>query len=287
MRVSSFRVDGRASYGIASVGTIREASTSFRDRFPDVRSVLAAGALPDLEADEGGARFESQDVTFLPPVPTPDKIICVGVNYRPHAEEMGRELPEHPMLFVRFPGSIVGHGSPIIRPGASAHYDFEGEFAVVIGKTCRHVSRDQAAGVIAGYSCFMDGSVRDWQRHTSQFIPGKNFNQSGAMGPELVTCDEVANPAALRLETRVNGVVMQNGCLDELIFDVPALIEYCSTFAELLPGDVIATGTPGGVGAARTPPQWLHPGDRVAVAIDGIGQLENVVSAEQVAGPGA
>ena len=280
MRMSSFVIDGRSSYGTASDGAIREASPTFRNRFPDLRSVLAAGALNELAADEGGSSFDAGDVVLLPPVPNPDKIICVGVNYRPHAEEMGRDLPEHPLLFVRFPGSITGHNCPIIRPGASMHYDFEGELAIVIGRAGRHLDCDSAAGVVAGYSCFMDGSVRDWQRHTSQFIPGKNFDRSGAMGPELVSGDEIANPAALRLETRVNDVVMQRGCLDELIFDVPALLEYCSTFTELLPGDVIATGTPGGVGAARTPPVWLRPGDRVCVAIDEIGRLENVVSQE-------
>ena len=280
MRISSFRIDGRPSYGISENGPIHEASAAFRQRFPDVRSVLAADALSELAADEGSNDFDTDDVVFLPPVPNPDKIICVGVNYRPHAEEMGRDLPEHPLLFVRFPGSITGHDCPIIRPNASTHYDFEGELAIVIGRTGRHLDRDSGPGAIAGYSCFMDGSVRDWQRHTSQFIPGKNFESSGAMGPALVTADEITNPAALSLQTRVNDVVMQTGSLNELIFDLPALLEYCSTFTELLPGDIIATGTPGGVGAARTPPLWLQPGDRVSVAIDGVGRLDNVVAKE-------
>ena len=280
MRVSSFRIAGRQSYGIAAGDSVQEASASFRARYPDLRAVLADDALAALAEDDGETEFAIDDVTLLPPIPNPDKIICVGVNYRPHAEEMGRDLSERPLLFVRFPGSLVGHGSPVIRPRASEQFDFEGEFAVVIGRACRHVKRSDALDVIAGYSCFMDGSVRDWQRHTSQFIPGKNFDRSGAMGPQLVTRDEVSDLAALGLVTRVNDEIMQQGRLDELIFDVPALLEYCSTFTELLPGDIIATGTPGGVGAARTPPVWLQPGDRVSVTIDAIGRLDSVVSDE-------
>ena len=277
MRIASFTVADRQSYGLVADDSIHEASESFRERYPSLRAVLAADALPALADDRSQGRVDAEEVTLLPPIPDPDKIICVGVNYRPHAEEMGRELPERPLLFVRFPGSITGHRRPVIRPRVSRQYDFEGELAVVIGRACRHVKRDEALAVVAGYSCFMDGSVRDWQRHTSQFIPGKNFTQSGAMGPLLVTSDETGDLATRRIETRVNDVVMQQGRLDELIFDVPALIEYCSTFTELLPGDVIATGTPGGVGAARTPPVWLQAGDRVTVTIDHIGQLDSFV----------
>ena len=280
MRVSSFEVAGRRSYGVVTDDTITEASEALRNRYADLRSVLAGDALSELAEDNGSSCFKADAVTLLPPVPNPDKIICVGVNYRPHAEEMGRELPERPLLFVRFTGSITGHDCSIIRPRVSDRFDFEGEFAVIIGRACRHVPQDEAMDVIAGYSCFMDGSVRDWQRHTSQFIPGKNFDRSGAMGPYLVTRDEVPDLAQVKLETRVNGALMQQGRLDQLIFDVPQLIEYCSTFTELLPGDVIATGTPSGVGAARNPPVWLQAGDRVAVAIDRIGCLDSVVSEE-------
>ena len=204
------------------------------------------------------------------------KILCVGVNYRPHIEEMGREIPDYPVVFVRFPGSQVGHGQAVIRPVASEKFDFEGELAIVIGKSARHVKRADGLDYIAGYCCFMDGSVRDWQKHTMQFTPGKNFAKSGSMGPWLVTRDEIPDPKSLALTTRVNGVLMQEGQVADLIFDIPALIEYCSTFTELLPGDVIATGTPGGVGAARTPPAVAQgrrfrrggyiPGSRAAAA---------------------
>jgi 2-keto-4-pentenoate hydratase/2-oxohepta-3-ene-1,7-dioic acid hydratase in catechol pathway len=167
-----------------------------------------------------------------------------------------------------------------LRPRASEEFDFEGELAIVVGKPARHVPRADALDYIAGYCCFMDGSVRDWQKHTMQFTPGKNFDSSGSMGPWLVTSDEVADPTVLTLTTRVNGEIMQEGRVADLLFDIPALMEYCSTFTQLLPGDVIATGTPGGVGAARTPPQWLKAGDSVEVDIPGVGLLINPVADE-------
>jgi len=207
------------------------------------------------------------------------KILCVGVNYRPHIEEMGREIPEYPVVFVRFPGSLVGDGEALLRPRVSEQFDFEGELAVVIGKPARHVSKDDAYDYIGGYCCFMDGSVRDWQRHTGQFTAGKNFERSGAIGP-VVPASDVQDPSALQLTTRVNGKVMQEGRIADLVFAIPTLVEYCSTFAELQPGDVIATGTPGGVGAARKPPVWLRDGDSVEVEIPGLGVLRNPVEDE-------
>lgn len=277
MRLVSFERNGRLSYGFAAEGGVREVSHALRERYADLRAILEADALAELGADTGGKELASGDVRFMPVIPNPDKIICVGVNYRPHIEEMGREVPEHPVVFVRFPGSLVGHEEPIVRPAVSEQFDFEGELAVVIGRRARHVSRESALDYVAGYCCFLDGSVRDWQRHTPQFTPGKNFQSSGAMGPFLVTGDDVGDPSALGLTTRVNGKVMQRGQVSELVFNIPFLIEYCSTFAELQPGDVIATGTPGGVGAARTPPVWLGSGDVVEVEIPGVGLLRNTV----------
>ena len=280
MKLASFRVDGRDSFGIVAGDHIREPGTEFRSCHPDLRAVIAAGALPDLEQDRNGLLHGLDAIRFLPPIPRPDKILCVGVNYRPHIEEMGRSVPDHPVVFVRFPGSLVAHDEAIIRPRASEQLDFEGELAVVIGQRARHVSRDDAFKVVAGYCCFMDGSVRDWQKHTMQFTAGKNFDRSGSVGPYLVSPDEVPDLAAANLTTRVNGEVMQRGRISELLFDIPALIEYCSTFTELLPGDLIATGTPGGVGAARTPPRWLTDGDLVEVDISGVGTLSNPVRDE-------
>ncbi len=207
------------------------------------------------------------------------KILCVGVNYRPHIEEMGREIPDFPVVFTRFESSLVGPDEPVIRPQASEQLDFEGELAIIIGKPARHVARADALDYVAGYCCFLDGSVRDWQRHTGQFTAGKNFDRSGAIGP-MVPAADIPDPAALELTTRVNGEIMQQGRIADLVFDIPVLIEYCSTFTELQPGDVIATGTPGGVGAARKPPVWLRDGDLVEVEISGIGVLRNPVRDE-------
>ncbi len=277
MKLASFRIAERDSYGAVMEDGVAEASQAFRQRYSELRAVLEGGAVRELADNLGEARLSADELEFLPPVPRPDKILCVGVNYRPHIAEMGREVPEYPVVFVRFPGSLVGHGRPIFRPAESRQFDFEGELAVVIGKRARHVSRNEALEYVGGYCCFMDGSVRDWQRHTMQFTPGKNFDKSGAVGPCIVTADEIPDPSELELTTHVNGELMQQGRLSELVFDIPALVEYCSTFAELLPGDVIATGTPGGVGAARTPPAWLKRGDVVEVEIAGVGVLRNPV----------
>jgi len=280
MKLASFKVNNKSTYGVLSGGELREPGNAFRARYPDLRSAIAAGALEELESSDIEASYDVDSVQFLPLIPNPDKILCVGVNYRPHIEEMGRDIPDHPVVFVRFSGSQAGHRQPVLRPQASEKFDFEGELAIVVGKPARHVSRVDALDYIAGYCCFMDGSVRDWQKHTMQFTPGKNFDSSGSMGPWLVTSDEVADPTVLTLTTRVNGEIMQEGRVADLLFDIPALIEYCSTFTQLLPGDVIATGTPGGVGAARTPPRWLKAGDSVEVDIPGVGLLVNPVADE-------
>lgn len=280
VKALSFELNGRASYGIMLDGGVREASDDFLAQYPDLRSVLAADALARIAENLSDTTHKAEDLPYLPLIPNPDKIICVGVNYRPHVEEMGREIPEKPVLFVRFAASVVGHGTPIVKPRVSDQYDFEGELAIVIGRHARHIDRERALEYVAGYTCFMDGSVRDWQRHTHQFTAGKNFDRSGALGPLLLTADEMPNPESLSLTTRVNGHLMQEGNIDDLIFDIPTLIEYCSTFAELLPGDIIATGTPGGVGAARKPPIWLKAGDSVEVDIGAVGCLQNTVCDE-------
>jgi 2-keto-4-pentenoate hydratase/2-oxohepta-3-ene-1,7-dioic acid hydratase in catechol pathway len=277
VKALSYRIAGRASYGLLVDGVAYEATRAFRERHEDLRAVLRAGALALLPENLEARGVAEADVEYLPLIPRPDKVICVGVNYRPHAAEMGRPLPEHPLLFVRFADSQVGHRQALIHPALSTRYDYEGELAVIIGKPARRLQRAEAFGVIAGYACFMDGSVRDWQQHSSQFTAGKNFRHSGALGPWLVTRDEIPDPASLTLCTRVNGELMQEGRLADLIFDIPTLIAYCSSFAELLPGDVLATGTPGGVGAARQPPRWLNPGDRVEIDLGRVGALCNTV----------
>lgn len=280
MRFASYELAGQPGYGLVAGERIRAASAALQARCPDLRTLLAADALAELAADDAGEMLELADIRLLPVIPNPDKILCIGVNYRPHAEEMGRDLPEHPTVFTRFPGSLVGHGEPLVKPRASEQYDFEGELAIIIGRAARHVSREHALDYVAGYSCFMDGSVRDWQQHTTQFTAGKNFERSGALGPWLVARARVDDIGSVSLTTTIGGEVMQRGRIDQLLFDIPAIIEYCSTFCELLPGDVIATGTPGGVGAARKPPRWLAAGDIVSVDLGEVGRLENPVIAE-------
>ncbi len=282
MKFASFRARGVAGYGLVMEEGLRPVGAVFAARYPDLKAVLSAGAL--AQAAEAAHRNPRQpdpaDVVLEPVIPNPGKILCVGVNYLEHIREMGREPPEYPVIFVRFPDTLVGGGCDIVRTRVSAEYDFEGELAFVIGRRARHVSKDEALGYVAGYSCFMDGSVRDYQRQTSQFTAGKNFPASGAFGPQLVTAEEIPDPAALHLETRLNGVVMQRAPISDMRFGVADLVAYISTFTQLEPGDVITTGTPSGVGFARKPPVWLQAGDRLEVEISRIGVLANTVVTE-------
>jgi 2-keto-4-pentenoate hydratase/2-oxohepta-3-ene-1,7-dioic acid hydratase in catechol pathway len=274
MRLMSFRRgDGSAGWGVVEGEAVIDCSASA----PGLRQALAAGKIVPPAA---APRLKIADITFLPPIPDPLKIICVGLNYLTHILEGGREPPKFPTIFTRWANTQVGHGQPLTRPNLSVTFDFEGEMAVVIGTRCRHVSFQDAMAVVAGFSCYNDGSVREWQRHTSQFTPGKNFPGTGGFGPWIVTPDEIADIRQSTLVTRLNGAEVQRARLDDMVFDVPALIAYCSGFTILEPGDVIITGTTGGVGAYRTPPLWLRPGDTVEVEVTGIGVLRNTVAQE-------
>jgi len=223
-----------------------------------------------------------KDIKFLPVIPRPEKIVCAVRNYLDHHKEavafgMKREITEYPPIFLRVWRSQVGHDAPVIRPKVSDNLDWEGELAVIIGKGGRHISQADAWSHVAGYSIYNDVSVRDWQRHAQQIASGKNFVGTGPFGPWLVTPDEIGDPTSLRLETRVNGDVVQSSNTSMLIFSIPRLIEYSSTIFDLVPGDVIATGTPAGVGFTRQPPVFLKPGDVVEVEIENIGVLRNPV----------
>jgi len=272
--MSFVRPDGAESWGVVDGDDVVDC----RDIAPTLRSALAAGTLPTTPPDAD--RFELSDITYLPPIPDPAKIICIGLNYLTHIREGGRDVPKQPTIFTRWANTQVGHDQPMIRPKQSITLDFEGEMALVIGRPARHLPRERAMEAVAGYSCYNDGSVREWQRHTSQFTPGKNFPATGGFGPWIVTPDEAGDITKASLLTRVNGEEMQRATLDDLVFDVPALIEYCTAFTELEPGDVIITGTTGGVGAYRTPPLWLKPGDTVEVEVTGVGVLRNGVVQE-------
>ena len=275
MRLLSFiRADGTHSFGTTDGNTVYDVGAEMPDH-ADLKSVLASGAVEELEGK--GRAVPLDEVTLLPPIPNPDKILCIGLNYLPHILETGRAKPDYPSIFTRYPESVVGHGTPLTRPKASHKFDYEGELAVVIGKTGRHISEADAWDHIAGYSCFNDGSIRDYQNHTTQFWPGKSFEGSGAFGPWIVTPDESGDITGQSLTTRVNGNVEQQTPISDLAIGIPQLIAYASTVTTLQPGDVIATGTPGGVGNHRKPQLFLEPGMNVEVEITGVGILSNGV----------
>ncbi len=282
MKVTSFLRNSKATYGVVHDGGLVDIGARLGDEYPTLRSVLEAGALDAVrQAAEGRAPDLSyQDAEQLPVIPDPPKIILVGVNYVEHRKESGRDPSEHPVLFTRFANVQIGHDRPMVRPTVSDKFDFEGELAIIIGKGGRHISEADALGHIAGYACYNDGTIRDWQRHTHQFTPGKNFPATGAFGPWMVTADEIPDPTTMTLVTRLNGQEMQRATTDMLIFDIPHLIRYISDWTELEPGDVIPTGTPGGVGFRRDPPLFMKPGDVIEIDIDKIGVLRNPIVAE-------
>lgn len=271
MRLVAFWHEGSRRVGLRQGDAVRLLQA------PDVPSLLEAG----LDHVGLGPTVDLEGLTLLPPVWNPPKVVCVGVNYADHAAETGRDRPEFPVLFPRWPTSFVAHGQPLVVPAVSEQLDYEGELVAVIGVGGRHIPRARALDHVAGYSVFQDASVRDLQRRTSQFTPGKCMDGTGGFGPELVTADELpAGAAGLRLTTTVSGAVLQDASTSQLLFDVADLVAVVSSLMTLQPGDCIVTGTPGGVGMARTPPRWLRPGDTVAVTIEGVGTLTNPVVAE-------
>jgi 2-keto-4-pentenoate hydratase/2-oxohepta-3-ene-1,7-dioic acid hydratase in catechol pathway len=275
MKLMSYSYHGHDSWGVIEGDSV----VDLKARARSLRDALSTPGAFDPPSDLL-PRYKLADVTYLPVIPNPDKIICIGLNYLTHILEGGRDVPKQPTIFTRWPNSQVGHGQPIIRPKVSETLDFEAELAVVIGKQAHHVSADDAMGYVAGYSCYNDGSVREWQRHTSQFTPGKNFPKTGGFGPYMITPDEAGDISHASLVCRLNGEEMQRATLDDLVFGIPALIAYCSTFTILEPGDVIITGTTGGVGAYRKPPVWMKPGDVVEIDIAGVGLLRNTIAQE-------
>ena len=283
MKLVSFRYHGDTSFGAltgdGSLLVLDQGKYSLRD-------ALGWGAERLDKAVASATHTVSvRDVDFLPPIPERDvKIICVGLNYRDHQNEASGSAfdlgsrDEHPTIFLRTADSHVGHGQDVPYPTSSKQLDYEGELAVIIGTRARSLTKADAGQVIAGYACYNDFSVRDWQLHSSQWTAGKNFCQVGAFGPFLVTADEIDDPTRLDLETRVNGDVKQHASVADMIFSIPELLEYVSVFTELNPGDVIVTGTPSGVGAFRDPPEFLRVGDTVEVEISGLGVLTNRIA---------
>jgi 2-keto-4-pentenoate hydratase/2-oxohepta-3-ene-1,7-dioic acid hydratase in catechol pathway len=271
MKLLSFVAQGRELFRAVSgdgVVTLNDKTGE-----PDLRSALAAGALETMRRAAQDAKPDHGlgEIAFLPVIPRPGKILCAGINYRSHAAETGRELPKQPSMFVRFADTLLGHGGAMIRPNVSDNFDFEGELAVVIGKAGRHIKAEHALDHVAGYACFIDGSVRDFQKFSA--TSGKNFPSTGPLGPWLVTTDEIPDPSRLTLTTRLNGQQVQHATTDQLIYSIPQIVAFCSTFTALSPGDIIATGTPEGVGHHRKPPLWMKPGDTLEVEITSIGTL--------------
>jgi len=279
MRLASFRTAQGASYGAVTNQGIVDLGRRLGNRYSDLRTLLERNGLEEARKAAGAAAdYKESEVTWLPVIPNPGKIVCVGLNYEEHRQETGRDKTEQPALFLRLAESQVGHRQPILRPRESKNLDYEAEIAVVIGRAGRRISQKDSWNHIAGYSCYNDGSVRDWQRHTVQWTAGKNFASTGGFGPWMVSADEIPAGALLTLSCRLNGERMQHATTEQMIFKIPKLIEYISSFTTLLPGDVIVTGTPGGVGARRNPPVWMKPGDTVEIEIDKVGVLVNSIA---------
>ena len=283
MKLLSFTVSGRDSYGaVVGDGAVVDLGRRLGSKHPTLRDAIAANAMANLAAAAMGVKadFNLSEIEFRLPVPNPERVFCIGRNYKAHVAEVGAKLPEQPSLFIRLLDSLVPHGGALVRPKVSNDLDYEGELAFVIGKPGRHIARADALKHIFGYTILNDGSVRDYQFKHSLTV-GKNFAQTGSVGPWLVTSDEIPDPTQLHLATRLNGVEVQHTQTDDMIFDIPTIISYISTFTCLIAGDVIATGTPDGVGFARKPPLWLKPGDVIEVEVSSIGVLRNSVVAEQ------
>jgi 2-keto-4-pentenoate hydratase/2-oxohepta-3-ene-1,7-dioic acid hydratase in catechol pathway len=282
MKLVSFRREGHEGFGAVVEGGVVDLGRALGGRYSDLRHLLAADGLGKARLALAGRRpdFALDDVVLLPVIPNPGKIWCCGLNYGEHVRETNREPSEQPTFFLRFADSQVGHGQAIVRPKESGQLDYEAEIAVVIGRPGRRIAEAEAWQHIAGYACYNDASVRDWQRHTSQWGPGKNFWRTGGFGPWLVTADEIPPHAVMTLVTRLNGREMQRATTEMMLHGIARQIAYVSTIAPLEAGDVIVTGTPGGVGARREPPVWMQHGDVVEVEIDRVGVLRNPIAAE-------
>ncbi|KAF1066262.1 fumarylacetoacetate hydrolase family protein [Variovorax sp.] len=285
MKLISYQLNGTDSYGAVTgdrADRVVDLRQIFGERAADLKALIAADLLAEAAAAVGqaSATLALSELQLLPVIPNPGKIVCVGLNYGEHVRETGREITEQPTLFLRVAESQLAHGEDIVLPPESTRLDYEGEIAVVIGRGGRRIAEADAWAHIAGYACYNDGSIRDWQTATPQWTAGKNFWRTGGFGPWMVTRDEIADGRVMTLVTRLNGQEMQRTTTDKLIHSIPRQIAHISAFTPLAAGDVIVTGTPGGVGAKRNPPVWMKPGDSVEIEVDAIGMLRNGIRAE-------
>ena len=280
MKLVSYLVSGRASFGLLNHNGIVDLKEKLGNKYADLKSLLAdsEGLTVAKTYLDAPSDIDEQDITYLPVIPNPNKILCVGMNYAEKRAEFN-ETSSAPTLFVRFPDSQTGHKTNIIKPAITNELDYEGELAIIIGKEGFRIKPEEALSHVAGYSCYMDGSIRDWQY--TWFTAGKNWPSTGAFGPCITTSDEIPDPTVLSLTTYLNGQEMQHDCIKNLVHTIPELISYISTFTRLSPGDVILTGSPGGVGKKRNPPVFMKDGDKIEVEITGIGRLTNYVVAER------
>ncbi|MFD1892011.1 fumarylacetoacetate hydrolase family protein [Ottowia beijingensis] len=279
MKLISFTRGDRPGFGAVVEGGVVDLGAALDGKYADLRALLAGDALAEARAAVAQRKpdFALESVTLLPVIPEPGKIWCCGLNYHEHVQETNREVTEQPTFFLRVADSQVGHGQAIVRPRESTQLDYEAEIAVIIGKGGRRIAEADVARHIAGYACYNDGSVRDWQRHTSQWVPGKNFWRTGGFGPWMVTADEIPFGTSMTLVTRLNGQEMQRATTEMMIHSIARQIAYVSAIAPLQAGDVVVTGTPGGVGARRQPPVWMKAGDVVEIEVDRIGVLRNPI----------
>jgi 2-keto-4-pentenoate hydratase/2-oxohepta-3-ene-1,7-dioic acid hydratase in catechol pathway len=287
MKIVSFQKKDGPALGVLDGNEVIDLSAVAKSLPRDLKTLLqggskAMGAVKKAAADaKPRARLAAGKVKFLPPIANPTKIVCLGLNYRDHAIETNNPIPKHPIIFLRTASTLTGHKSPMLMPAVSKMYDYEAELAVIIGKRGYRLKKDKALSIVAGYSCFNDGSVRDYQlQRGPQWTLGKNFNGSGGFGPCFVTADSLPKGASpLRISCRLNGETVQDSSTEQHIFDVPTAIEAITEVMTLEPGDVIIMGTPNGVGSGRKPPLWMKPGDVCEIEIEGIGVLRNPIKA--------
>ena len=277
MKLISFLQHGAPAYGAVIGDQVLDLTPILGAQAPDLKALIAqdlVGAAAEAARNHAPTlRFDQLEL--LPVIPNPGQIFCIGLNYGEHVRETGKEITETPVIFLRVPDSQVAHRQDIVRPPESHRLDYEAEIAVIIGQGGRRIREEDAWDHITGYACYNDGSIRDWQIATSQWTPGKNFYRTGGFGPWMVTSDEIAPGRVMRLQTVLNGQVLQDTTTDKMIHNIPRQIAYISTFTPLSPGDVIVTGTPGGVGNKRTPPIFMKPGDVCEIVVDAIGTLRN------------